>query len=334
MNRPSPTDPVSTSYERALAEVVRVGDPYRLIFETTFQFIGLMDTQGTLLEVNRSALDWVRTRREDVVGQPVWATPWWANAGDAVLDQLKAAVAEAGSGDFVRYDVTLASIEGAAHTFDFSLMPVAGADGQVVLLVAEGRDITEQKRLEQALRDANHQLLLAQAQARQLAITDELTGLYNRRGFFLMAEQQKRIALRTQACGLLMFVDVDGLKQANDSFGHDVGDALIAATARTLTRAFRTSDLVARLGGDEFAVLALASPGDAAATLAERVASHLDAFNRDATLPLPLRLSIGTHEFVWAADLAIDVLVACADAAMYQHKRSRRDAATGDAAAT
>ena len=322
------------SSEQALGKVLRAGDHYRLIFETAFQFIGLMDMQGTMLEVNRSALDWIRTPREDVVGQPVWATPWWVNAGDAALDRLKAAVAAAGNGDFVRYDVTLPSIEGAAHTFDFSLTPIADADGRVVLLVAEGRDITEQKRLEQALREVNQQLLLAQEQSRQLAITDELTGLYNRRGFFLMAEQQKRIALRTQARGLLVFADVDGLKQANDRFGHDVGDALIAAAARTLARAFRTGDLVARLGGDEFAVLALPSPGDAAATLAERVAAHVEACNRDAPLPLPLRLSIGTHEFVWTDGLALDVLVSRADAAMYQNKRSRRGAPSGDAAAT
>jgi diguanylate cyclase (GGDEF)-like protein/PAS domain S-box-containing protein len=334
MSKPSPLDAASTSFERDLAEVVRSGDHFRLIFETTYQFIGLLDTQGMMLEVNRSALDWVHTRRENVVGQPVWTTPWWVNAGDAVLERLKAAVADARSGAFVRYDVTLPSVDGVAHTFDFSLMPIADADGQVVLLVAEGRDITEQKRLEQALREVNQQLQLAQEQARQLAITDELTGLYNRRGFFLMAEQQKRAALRTQARGLLMFVDIDGLKQANDSFGHDVGDALIRAAARTLAHAFRNSDLVARLGGDEFAVLALPSPGDVTATLAERVASHVEAFNSGTTLPLPLRLSIGWHEFAWTEDLALDMLVARADADMYRHKRSRRGTASGETSAS
>ncbi len=321
------------SLEEALAEAHRTGDPYRLIFETTFQFIGLLDTQGIMLEVNRTALAWARSRREDVVGQLVWTTPWWVNAGDAVLDRLKTAVADARSGSFVRYDVTLRSVDGVEHTFDFSLMPIADADGRVELLVAEGRDITEQKRLEEALRNANQQLQVAQEQARQLAITDELTGLYNRRGFFLMAEQQKRVALRTQARGLLMFADVDDLKQANDHFGHDVGDALIMAAARTLAHAFRNGDLVARLGGDEFVVLALPSPGDAAATLAERVASHVEAFNCDATLPQPLRLSVGTHEFVWTDDLALDEIVASADAAMYRHKRSRRGASRGDTAA-
>jgi diguanylate cyclase (GGDEF)-like protein/PAS domain S-box-containing protein len=324
MNSPSPIDLTSMESERTLAEVHRSGDYFRLIFETAFQFIGLLDTQGSMLEVNRSALTWVRARREDVIGQPVWATPWWVHAGDAVIDQLKAAVAAAGRGEFVRYDVTLTSPDGDEHTFDFSLMPIADADGQVALLVAEGRDITEQKRLEQALREANQQLLLAQEQTRQLAITDDLTGLYNRRGFFLMADQQKRLALRTEARSLLIFVDIDGLKQANDRFGHDVGDALIAGAAHALAQSFRTGDLVARLGGDEFAVLTLPSPGEAAATLAQRIASTVETFNRNAGLPQPLRLSIGTHEFVWTDDLALDGLIARADAAMYQNKRSRR----------
>jgi diguanylate cyclase (GGDEF)-like protein/PAS domain S-box-containing protein len=326
MATPPPDDPGSTNPAQGSADLLGSGDRYRLIFEAAYQFIGLLDPQGVMLDVNRSALAWVRTPREAVVGQPVWATPWWVNAGDAVLAQLKAAVAAARGGEFVRYDVTLASVDGAAHTFDFSLMPIADADGRVALLVAEGRDISEKMRLEQALREANQQLQLAQEQARQLAVTDELTGLYNRRGFYLMAEQQRRQALRTRSRGLLMFVDVDGLKQANDRFGHEVGNALIAAAARTLTQAFRAGDLVARLGGDEFAVLALPAPGDAAALLAERVAAQVEAFNRGATLPLSLELSIGMHEFTWTEDLAVDGLVARADAAMYQHKRSRRGA--------
>jgi hypothetical protein len=78
-----------------------------------------------MLEVNRTTLDRAQNRREQVVGRPVWVTPWWAQAGQAVIDQLKAAVADARKGAFVHHDVTLPSVDGVTHTFDFSLMPVA-----------------------------------------------------------------------------------------------------------------------------------------------------------------------------------------------------------------
>lgn len=307
-----------TTRERSYGERLAPGERFRLIFETTFQFTGLLDADGTMLEVNRSALSWVRSPREAAVGHKVWDTPWWIPAGDAVIDRLKAAVAAAQQGQFVRYDVTLPSVDGLAHTFDFSLTPIADDTGTVVLIVAEGRDITEQKRLEHALRETNRRLELAQEQARQLAITDELTGLHNRRGFFLIGEQLKQLATRKQGRGLLMFIDIDSLKRANDDYGHDAGDALIVAAATVLARTFRASDVVARLGGDEFAVLASLSGEDSAATVADRLAANLDALNRDAKLCMPLQVSTGTHEFAWADDLALEVLVSRADAAMYE----------------
>ena len=300
------------------------GERARLILDTAFQFMGLLDAEGTMLDVNRSALAWVRSHREAAVGRKVWDTPWWVNAGEAVLARLKAAVATAARGEFVRYDVTLPAIEGPPRTFDFSLTPVAdAAGGKIEYLVAEGRDVTEQKRLESALHEANRRLQLAQEQERRLAITDDLTGLYNRRGFFIIAEQQKRLAIRSGARCLLLFVDVDDLKGVNDQWGHEVGDGFIAGAAKVLAGSFRSSDLVARLGGDEFAALAVLGEGDSTTAFAERLAGNLAAFNREAALSLPLRMSVGTYEFEWTEPLGIDTLVARADAAMYGQKRGK-----------
>ena len=215
------------------------------------------------------------------------------------------AVDSASKGEFIRYDVTLPPIDGPEHTFDFSLMPIADNTGQVVLLVAEGRDITEKKQLEQELRETNLKLQLAQEQARQLAITDELTGLYNRRGFFIMAEQQKQIALRSNVRGLLMFVDVDDFKRVNDEYGHDMGDTLIIGAAKVLTQTFRAGDLLARLGGDEFAVLALLSADDSTDSFGNRLAFHLDAFNDEMKLNMPLLMSFGACEFEWTDNVGL-----------------------------
>lgn len=312
---------MSTKQESSDANSAHEADRFRLIFDTTFQFMGLLDPAGVMLEVNLPALAWIQSSRRDVVGRAVWDTPWWANAGEAVLTRLKQAVASAAAGAFIRYDVTLSALDGSAHTFDFSLTPITGDVGQVIYLVAEGRDITELKRLEHALVDANRELVQAQEQNRQLAITDALSGLCNRRGFFIHAEQHRQLGIRAKTKALLMFVDIDGLKQANDDFGHELGDALIVLTAKALTQTFRSTDLVARLGGDEFAALASLSAEDSAAVLTARLTQRLAALNEESQLAMPLRLSFGLHEFEWADDLDLETRVARADTAMYAQKR-------------
>ncbi len=92
---------------------------------------------------------------------------------------------------------------------------------------------------------------------RNLSLTDELTGLHNRRGFITLSQQQIRQAKRTKKEMLLLFVDLDGLKKINDGFGHSEGDRALFAVAALLRETFRDSDIVARIGGDEFAVLAM-----------------------------------------------------------------------------
>jgi diguanylate cyclase (GGDEF)-like protein len=87
-------------------------------------------------------------------------------------------------------------------------------------------------------------------------LSDELTGLGNRRAFFTFGEQRMQSMERTASLGVLIFADVDGLKEVNDSVGHEIGDALLIDAARALRTTFRRTDLIARLGGDEFVVLA------------------------------------------------------------------------------
>ena len=106
--------------------------------------------------------------------------------------------------------------------------------------------IEQNQRLEQEIQER----LKAEAEVRQLSLTDELTGLYNRRGFFLLAEQQLKIARRTQTPCCVLFADLDGLKKINDTIGHELGDRAIVDAAQILKETFRDADIVARLGGD------------------------------------------------------------------------------------
>lgn len=162
---------------------------------------------------------------------------------------------------------------------------------------------------------------------RQIALYDDLTGVHNRRGWFTLAEEELRRAERSGAQRVLLFVDLDGLKQVNDVLGHREGDRAIVDAATVLRAASRSSDLVGRLGGDEFVLLL----GDGAdlETGRRRLLDALDAHNAASRAGFELRLSLGAE--VWFPQQAgtLDDLVRRADARMYEHKRSRPDRSVG-----
>lgn len=123
---------------------------FQAIFDQMYQFIGLLTPEGILLEANQTALAFGGFQREDVVDCPVWETGWWNFSCEAQA-QLKQAIAAAGRGEFVRYEVAVQGANQQMLTIDFSLRPVLDDQGQVVLLIPEGRDITQRKRMEEEL---------------------------------------------------------------------------------------------------------------------------------------------------------------------------------------
>ncbi|MBS1191875.1 MAG: diguanylate cyclase protein [Rhodocyclaceae bacterium] len=162
----------------------------------------------------------------------------------------------------------------------------------------------------------------AEAEIRRLSLTDELTGLYNRRGFFLLAEQELRLVRRSSPLAWLLFADVDGLKRVNDEQGHEAGDQLITDAAEVLRASFRDSDIISRLGGDEFVAFGLGSP-EQLAELQGRLRETIARFNRLRRRNGPLSLSIGTVAIDPGSSASLDEWLAQADAAMYAEKRAR-----------
>jgi diguanylate cyclase (GGDEF)-like protein len=154
-----------------------------------------------------------------------------------------------------------------------------------------------------------------------LALSDELTGLRNRRGFLIMAEQALKLARRSQAKCALVFIDLDGLKRVNDTRGHAAGDAMITDAARVLTHVFRESDVVARVGGDEFAIFALLDEADGSTTIASRLQAGIDRFNSIAVPSLRLSMSFGIEELPSKSQVSLEELLWRADRAMYEKKR-------------
>ncbi len=161
-------------------------------------------------------------------------------------------------------------------------------------------------------------------QLQQLALTDELTGVRNRRGFLLLADHAWRLARRARVRCLLMFIDVDGLKYVNDTQGHRAGDELLADAARVLTEVFRETDVIGRVGGDEFAILELVDGVEASDAGSNRLRARIEEFNRRGGKPFKLAMSFGIEELPPTGELSLEMLLARADSTMYERKHASR----------
>jgi diguanylate cyclase (GGDEF)-like protein len=159
------------------------------------------------------------------------------------------------------------------------------------------------------------------------SVRDELTGLYNRRGFLTFAEEQIKMACSGRRELLVIFADVDGLKAINDGYGHSEGDRALKKAAEVLLTVFRETDLIARLGGDEFAVLALDCSSSGLIRINAHVEKLLRAIN-DLENPWKLSISVGAVHVDSRHQLSIDELLGNADGMMYDRKRAKLALAT------
>ena len=173
------------------------------------------------------------------------------------------------------------------------------------------RDVTRQKQAEEALK--------------AMSLVDDLTGLFNRRGFFTLAEQELRIANRRKRGTFLLFADLDDLKEINDTFGHLEGDQALMDIARILKESFREPDILARIGGDEFVVLATEGAAEAGPELLmERLRKNLALFNEKSEHPYTLSISMGIAIYDPGHPVPIDTLLVQADRNMYEEKHGKK----------
>jgi len=130
---------------------------FRAIFDQTFQFVGLLEPDGRLIEANQTALELGGVTAEQVVGRMFWQTPWWQVSHDIQV-QLRQAIARAAAGELSRYEVEISGAGGSTIICDFSIKPLRDENGQVVLLISEGRDITQRKQAEAEVYKLNAEL--------------------------------------------------------------------------------------------------------------------------------------------------------------------------------
>ena len=155
-----------------------------------------------------------------------------------------------------------------------------------------------------------------------LSLTDELTGLFNRRRFFVLAEQSLKVALRTKKRLSLLYMDMDDLKRINDQNGHSEGDQALTDFAGILKKTFRESDITARIGGDEFVILIESTNGEDE-ILVTRLDENLRDHNVRGARSYTLSISVGVARFDPENPISIDELLSKADSSMYTQKRRR-----------
>jgi diguanylate cyclase (GGDEF)-like protein/PAS domain S-box-containing protein len=275
----------------------------RVLSNASFEGVAITRDRE-VIDVNETIASWLGRRREELLGAD--ALFFFAAEDRAAVMQLGA---QPGT-----YQARMQRPDGSQRPVE-----VRGTDstfrGEAVR-ISVIHDITDRVEREAALKE--HADLL-----RMLSLRDELTGLYNRRGFQELAEQSLRTLARGNQSGCLFFADLDGLKAINDTLGHEIGDQALVSAAQLLTTVFRESDIIARLGGDEFAVLALQCGLADMPSVHERMERHIAEMNR-AHPEYELSISVGTALFEPPAEIDLNALMDRADQAMYQQKRLSR----------
>jgi diguanylate cyclase (GGDEF)-like protein/PAS domain S-box-containing protein len=199
-------------------------------------------------------------------------------------------------------------------------VPLCDRQGEIVGLFGISRDITEKKQAETRLAEQALQLELQAQALEQLTAIDELTGLRNRRGLLNAGEEllyQCRVSGRLLS---ILFLDLDGLKQINDSHGHLAGDAALRAVAQAIVTATRETDLAGRVGGDEFCVLVPTSDAATTAQIGDRIETALAAISENSQYPFQLSISTGSVQIDPRTPGPLNQLLAQADQAMYAAK--------------
>lgn len=216
------------------------------------------------------------------------------------------------SGDFMGYIAFKAE---PSHSFSFTMLQRYIANAIYGAIVVRERLYAEQR-----LKSTLEELETINNSLKNMSIKDELTGLYNRRGFFQMAQSYYDLSKRNKKSFLLLFIDLDGLKKINDQHGHEAGDYIIKGAALVLKESFRYTDIVSRIGGDEFVAIAIDSDSSSIDKIKDHIQINVDKFNRDILKPFKLGLSVGFVEGSPTSQDPLETLISKADVELYKSK--------------
>lgn len=293
--------------KRISQALVESEEHFRNAFDYAAIGMALVSPEGNWLRVNRSLSEIVGYSEAELLTSDFQAITHPDDLGNDLAEIYRML-----SGDTFTSQLEKRYIHKLGHDVwaSSSASLVRDAKGEPLHLIFQIQDITERKRAEAAI----HTLSLA----------DELTGLYNRRGFMAFSQQHLASLHRTNQAVVIIYADLDGLKAINDSFGHKEGDRALIKTAELLKETFRSSDVLARLGGDEFTALAAVAEDEGIDKLRSRLEQKFANYNARGIVPYKLSLSIGVAQLDAAGTQSLEDLMATADIAMYENKRRKQ----------
>jgi len=276
---------------------------FAALFENAPEAIAILDGHDHIIRMNGQFTKMFGYTDREAVGK---------NINDLIVpkeqvEEGEKLTAKVAAGENVRAESLRRHKDG--HTISVAIVAapfrVADEPGKVYAMY---HDISAQKRAEEELR--------------ALLLVDELTGLHNRRAFIALSEQALKLAMRMERDVLMIFIDVDHLKQINDTWGHLAGDRALIDTARLLRESCREADIIARLGGDEFVALMTVDSDQTAEIITDRIKARVETHNRETERGYPLSLSVGATRTRAEGTMLADLL-AQADSALYDQKRGR-----------
>lgn len=286
---------------------------FRHLIENSQGFICTHDFRGNLTSVNPAAAHSLGYEPEEMVGRNLreFMPAEYHDYFDRRLEQTRREATDEGL-------IAMLTRDGRERTWKYHNVKLTETVEEPFIL-GYAQDVTEMQE--------------TQKQLESLTLSDDLTGLYNRRGFLTLAGRQLKIARsRPNGKGVyLLFADMDGLKQINDRFGHETGSLAITRMSEILAANFRASDIIARIGGDEFVVLVVDADDTTKEIILNRLQKKIAAYNAQKNHPFELALSVGiTKVDKVIKNLSVEELLASADKAMYEQKRERKNRTQSD----
>lgn len=274
--------------EEALDNIITLQKNYLQLLETNVDAIVVYDNKNLVRYANPSANAIFVSKKDSLLNKKV---PFEL---DTSSDSHEIEVTDP--------DGQVLTLDGRTMTTDW--------DGEMMTL-AVFRDMTEATRLRKELE--------------QMSLEDDLTGLYNRRGFNLLADRMVRQSKRFNMQLFVLFADLDGLKHINDTLGHPEGDLAISTVASIMKKTFRETDILARMGGDEFAIMGMINELFVPDKLIKRFNQLVEEWNEKEKRQFKLSVSMGIETIdPSAAAEPIETLLKRADEKMYANKLARK----------
>jgi diguanylate cyclase (GGDEF)-like protein/PAS domain S-box-containing protein len=310
-----PSEPTSTPARPAEGSDARLGpDDYRAIYDYSPDGVLFTSPDGRIIAANPRACEILGRPEREICGlkrqqlmdhdDDRWQT---------LLAERARAGRARGVARMIREDGITIEVEMSARIFTDG----SGQERACTII----RDVTERVRMEREVRELSERL-------RTLVVTDELTGLHNRRGFLTVGAQVLEIASRQGMRVAVLYLDVDNMKAINDRYGHESGDRALRAVAAALREELRSADIAARIGGDEFAALALGLQDAEIRSVQERIRRRLGQTRGDSGGEVSV--SVGWTVHASATAPSVERLLADADRAMYREKAAAKDGPAAD----